>query len=160
MHPWCALRVRVRLQRDVDLQGAALRLFLRVVKQRVRAHDPGAGSTARLGAVGFIHRHRDFGVLALTAAPGKFPWRPRTAGPGRYGKLSITAIHGKMRFMESVSVRANAGTWKAGGRGALEVYIKITASGAARATVPPQAVDENLSMRRKLAGCKPAPGAG
>ena len=33
-----------------------------------------------------------FGVLARTAAHGKFPRRPRTAGVGRYGKLSITAI--------------------------------------------------------------------
>jgi hypothetical protein len=30
-----------------------------------------------------IHRHRYFGVLARTAAYGKFPLRPRTAGGGR-----------------------------------------------------------------------------
>ena len=49
-------RLRYFLQRDADLQGAALRLFLRVVEQCLRAHSPGAGSTARLGAVVFIHR--------------------------------------------------------------------------------------------------------
>jgi hypothetical protein len=49
-------RLRYFLQRDADLQGAALRLFLRVVEQCLRAHSPGAGSTARLGAVAFIHR--------------------------------------------------------------------------------------------------------
>jgi hypothetical protein len=30
-----------------------------------------------------IHRHRYFGVLARTAAPGKFPRQPRMAGVGR-----------------------------------------------------------------------------
>ena len=49
-------RLRYFLQRDADLQGAALRLFLRVAEQCLRAHSPGAGSTARLGAVAFIHR--------------------------------------------------------------------------------------------------------
>jgi hypothetical protein len=49
-------RLRYFLERDADLLGAALRLFLRVVEQRLRAHSPGTGSTARLGAVAFIHR--------------------------------------------------------------------------------------------------------
>ena len=44
------------MQRDVGLQGAALRLFLRVVEECLRARSPGAGSMARLGAVAFIHR--------------------------------------------------------------------------------------------------------
>ena len=45
-----------RQQRDADLQGAALRLFLRTVEHCLRAHSPGAGTAARLGAVAFIHR--------------------------------------------------------------------------------------------------------
>jgi len=49
-------RLRYFLQRDADLQGAALRLLLRVVEQRVRARSPGAGTSARTGAVAFIHR--------------------------------------------------------------------------------------------------------
>ena len=49
-------RLRYFLQRDPDLQGAALRLFLRAVEQTLRAHSAGAGPTARLGAVAFIHR--------------------------------------------------------------------------------------------------------
>jgi len=49
-------RLRYSLQRDADLQGAALRLFLRVVEQCLRAHSPGSGPAARLGAVAFIHR--------------------------------------------------------------------------------------------------------
>ena len=44
------------LHRDADLQGAALRVFLRVVEQCLRAHSSGAGISARLGAVAFIHR--------------------------------------------------------------------------------------------------------
>ena len=49
-------RMRYVLQHDADLQGAALRLFLRVVEQCLRTHSPGAGTSARLGAVAFIHR--------------------------------------------------------------------------------------------------------
>jgi hypothetical protein len=42
--------------RNAGLQGAALRPFLRAVAQCLRAHSPGAGPAARLGAVAFIHR--------------------------------------------------------------------------------------------------------
>jgi hypothetical protein len=49
-------RLRYFLQRDADLQGTALRLFLRLVEQCLRAHSPGSGPAARLGAVAFIHR--------------------------------------------------------------------------------------------------------
>jgi hypothetical protein len=49
-------RLRYFLHRDADLQGAALRLFLRAVEQCLRAHSPGSGPAARLGAVAFIHR--------------------------------------------------------------------------------------------------------
>jgi hypothetical protein len=48
--------LRYFLQRHADLQGAALRLFLRLVEQCLRAHSPGSGSAACLGAVSFIHR--------------------------------------------------------------------------------------------------------
>jgi hypothetical protein len=36
-----------------------------------------------------VHRHRSFGVHARVATHGKFLRRPRTAGGGRYGKLSM-----------------------------------------------------------------------
>jgi len=49
-------RLRYFLQRDPDLQGAALRLFLHAVESCLRARSPGSGPAARLGAVAFIHR--------------------------------------------------------------------------------------------------------
>jgi DNA-directed RNA polymerase subunit RPC12/RpoP len=49
-------RLRYFLERDADLKGTALHLFLRVVEQSLRAHSPGSGPAARLGAVAFIHR--------------------------------------------------------------------------------------------------------
>jgi len=49
-------RLRYFLERDADLQGTALHLFLRAVEQCLRAHSPGSGPVARLGAVAFIHR--------------------------------------------------------------------------------------------------------
>ena len=63
-------RLRYFLQRDANLQGAALRLFLRAVDQCLRAHSPGATPLElhdRLAALLLpprIHRHRYFGVLA------------------------------------------------------------------------------------------------
>jgi hypothetical protein len=49
-------RLRYFLERDAALQGGALRLFLRAVESCLRAHSPGSGPAARLGAVAFIHR--------------------------------------------------------------------------------------------------------
>ncbi len=49
-------RLRYFLHRDPDLQGAALRLFLRAVEQCLRARSADAGPAARIGAVAFIHR--------------------------------------------------------------------------------------------------------
>ena len=43
-------------ERDVDLQGAALRLFPCAVESCLRARSPGSGSAARLGSVAFNHR--------------------------------------------------------------------------------------------------------
>ena len=59
VHQWLLAvpkRLRYFLQRDAGLQGAALRLLLRVVEQCLRAHSPGSGPAARLGAMAFIHR--------------------------------------------------------------------------------------------------------
>jgi hypothetical protein len=46
-------RLRYFLHRDADLQGAALRLFLRAVEQHLREHSPDSGPAARLGTVAF-----------------------------------------------------------------------------------------------------------
>jgi hypothetical protein len=43
-------------ERDVDLQGAALRLFPCAVASCLRARSPGSGSTARFGSAAFDHR--------------------------------------------------------------------------------------------------------
>jgi len=49
-------RLRYFMERDANLQGAALRLFLRAVESCLRARSPCADTAARLGAVAFIHR--------------------------------------------------------------------------------------------------------
>ncbi len=49
-------RLRYYLQRDVALQGAVLRIFLREVERCLREHSPGCNAQARIGAVAFIHR--------------------------------------------------------------------------------------------------------
>ncbi len=48
--------LRYFLQRDTDLQGAVLSIFLRGVERCLREHSPGCDSTARIGAIAFIHR--------------------------------------------------------------------------------------------------------
>jgi hypothetical protein len=49
-------RLRYFLQNDAAVQGAVLRLFLRVVERGLQEHSPGCGASARIGAVAFIHR--------------------------------------------------------------------------------------------------------
>jgi len=49
-------RLRYFLQRDVALQGAVLRIFLREVERCLRERSPGCDTQARIGAVAFIHR--------------------------------------------------------------------------------------------------------
>ena len=49
-------RLRYFLQRDTDLQGAVLRIFLRGVERCLREHSPGCDPTAHIGAIAFIHR--------------------------------------------------------------------------------------------------------
>jgi hypothetical protein len=48
-------RLRYFLQRDVGLQGAVLRIFLKEVERCLREHSPGCDAQARIGAVAF-HR--------------------------------------------------------------------------------------------------------
>jgi hypothetical protein len=49
-------RLRYFLQTNTALQGAVLRIFLRGVERCLREHSPGCGTSARIGAVAFIHR--------------------------------------------------------------------------------------------------------
>ena len=49
-------RLRYFLQRDTALQGAVLRILLRGVERCLRDHSQGCDSTARIGAIAFIHR--------------------------------------------------------------------------------------------------------
>lgn len=49
-------RLRYFLQTDAALQGAVLRIFLRVVERCLRGHSSGCSESARIGAVAFIHR--------------------------------------------------------------------------------------------------------
>ena len=62
-------RLRYFLQRDADLQGAALRLFLRAVEQCLRAHSPGSGSAARIDELADAAIHFGHGGALETPAP-------------------------------------------------------------------------------------------
>ena len=48
-------RLRYFLQRDPALRSAALGIVLRVIEQALRERSPGAGQTAQIGALAFIH---------------------------------------------------------------------------------------------------------
>ena len=98
-------RLRYFLHRDPDLQGAALRLFLRAVEQTLRAHRAGAGPASRLGAVAFIHRfgsalnpHLHFHCCVLDgvfapAATGGIVFHEATGLEGQ----AIAAVQAKVR---------------------------------------------------------------
>jgi hypothetical protein len=49
-------RLRYFLQREPTAVNAVLHILLRSVEAALRAHSPGAGARARLGAVSFVHR--------------------------------------------------------------------------------------------------------
>jgi hypothetical protein len=49
-------RLRYYLQHDREALNSALRIFLDEIERHLRAHSPGAGPKARIGAVAFVHR--------------------------------------------------------------------------------------------------------
>jgi len=49
-------RLRYFLQRNPAVRSAALRVVLRVIEQALKEQSPGAGPTAQIGAVAFIHQ--------------------------------------------------------------------------------------------------------
>jgi Putative transposase len=58
-HQWVLTvpkRLRYFLQRNAELQGDVLRIFLREVENCLRKHSAGCDAKARLGAVAFIQR--------------------------------------------------------------------------------------------------------
>jgi hypothetical protein len=74
-------RLRYFLERDAVLQGAALRLFLAAVEQCLRAHCPGSGRCARIGAIAFIHSRRTAVVSRSTArCASRLPTAPGANG--------------------------------------------------------------------------------
>ena len=49
-------RLRYFLQRDAELVGRVLRIFLRAVEAKLRAANPDAPANARFGGVTFVQR--------------------------------------------------------------------------------------------------------
>jgi len=181
-------RLRYFLQRDAALQGAALRLFLRVVEQCLRAHSPGSGPAARLGAVAFIHRfgsalnpHLHFHCVVIdgvfdSATTGGVIFRAAT-------ELDANAIAdvqaGVRRRLLRVFVRRGLlpsddaramGQWAHGGGFCVDDSVRIEAADrAGRERLlrycprPPFALDRlrQLDPERLLyEGTKPGPGGG
>ena len=139
-------RLRYFLQRDPELQGAALRLFLRAVEQCLRAHSAGAGPATRRGAVAFIHRfgsalnpHRHFhcvvldGVFACAAA-GDVVFHPTTG----IDAPAIAAVQAAVRepllqsFVRRGLLEADAARdmaqWRQGGGFSVHAAVRIEAA--------------------------------
>jgi hypothetical protein len=53
-------RVRWHMREKPEVASGLLRVFLRAVETTLRQHSPGAPSTARFGAVAFVHRFGSF----------------------------------------------------------------------------------------------------
>jgi hypothetical protein len=139
-------RLRYFLERDAELQGAALHLFLREVEQCLRAHSPGAGPAARLGAVAFIHRfgstlnpHLHFHCVVIdgvfdAAAAGGVIFRAATG----VGAPAIAAVQQRVRrqllrlfvrrgLLPADDARAMA-QWQHGGGFSVDVSVRIAAA--------------------------------
>jgi hypothetical protein len=133
-------------QRDAELQGAALHLFLREVEQCLRAHSPGSGPAARLGAVAFIHRfgstlnpHLHFHCVVIdgvfdAAAAGGVIFRAATG----VGAPAIAAVQQCVRrrllrlfvrrgLLPADDARAMA-QWQHGGGFSVDASVRIEAA--------------------------------
>jgi hypothetical protein len=129
-----------------ELQGAALHLFLREVEQCLRAHSPGSGPAARLGAVAFIHRfgstlnpHLHFHCVVIdgvfdAAAAGGVIFRAATG----VGAPAIAAVQQRVRrqllrlfvrrgLLPADDARAMA-QWQHGGGFSVDASVRIEAA--------------------------------
>jgi hypothetical protein len=139
-------RLRYFLHRDTDLQGAALRLFLRAVDQHLRARSPGSGPAARLGAVAFIHRfgstlnaHLHFhcvvvdGVFDATAAGGVVFHAaggldaPAVAAVQACVRRRLLRIFVRRGLLPSDDAQA-MGQWEHGGGFSVDASVRIEAA--------------------------------
>jgi len=179
-------RLRYFLQRDADLQGAALRLFLRVVEQHLRAHSPGSGPAARLGVVAFIHRfgstlnaHLHFHCVVIdgvfdSAATGGVVCHaaagldaPAFAAVQACVRARLLRVFVRRGLLPAADAQAMA-QWEHGGGFSVDGSVRIEAADrAGRERLlryyarPPFALDRlrELNPERLLyAGTKPGPG--
>jgi len=139
-------RLRYFLQRDPDLQGAALRLFLRAVEQCLRARSADAGPAARIGAVAFIHRfgaalnpHLHFHCVVLDGvfapAPAGGVVFHEATGPD---EQAIAAVQAKVRrqllgsFVRRGLLDGDAAhamqAWQHGGGFSVDASVRIEAA--------------------------------
>ena len=51
-------RLRPFLHHNPAIASAVLRIFLRAIRTTLREASPGAGSSAHIGAISFLHRFR------------------------------------------------------------------------------------------------------
>ena len=162
-------RLRYFLHRDADLQGTALRLFLRMVEQCLRAHSPGSGPAARLGAVAFIHRfgsslnaHLHFHCVVIDgvfdAAPANGVVFRAAAGPEANAIADVQA--GVRRRLLRVFVRRGLlpsddaqamGQWAHGGGFSVDASVRIEAAD--------RAGRERLLRNSRPATVRPGPAA-
>ena len=135
-------RLRYFLQNDPALQTLALHLFLRAVEQGLHRCSPGAGPTARIGAVAFIHpfgallnAHVHFhcvvvdGVFEADGAGGVRFHEARGIGPEtiaaiqaqvRHRLLSVLARRGVLEREDAEAM----GTWDHGGGFSLDASVR------------------------------------
>ncbi len=98
-------RLRYFLERNPALQGVALRLFLGAVEQCLRAHCPGCGTHARIGAIAFIHRfgsalnaHLHFHCVVIDGVFAPTPTRAAVFHPANaIDSRALATVQAKVR---------------------------------------------------------------
>lgn len=153
-------RLRYFLHRDADLQGAVLRVFLRVVEQCLRTRSPGSSPAARLGAVAFIHRfgstlnaHLHFHCVVIdgvfeSALAGGVIFRAAT-GLRLFGALAVGPIAATLARIRQAHREAMLSTDRESATGG----CACLSPQRSRCIVPAEQV-VRLALRRHPAACR------
>jgi hypothetical protein len=158
-------RLRYYLQHDREALNSALRIFLDEIERHLRAHSPGAGPKARIGAVAFVHRfgsslnqHTHFHVCVID---GVFEPDPdhgvRFIAVDELDAADAEAVQGRVRrrilhaFVRrgilDKDERKEMQSWNRGGGFSLDATIRISA-------------DDRRGLERLLRYCARPPFAG
>lgn len=139
-------RLRYHLHHDREALNTALRIFLDQIERHLRAHSPGAGPNARIGAVAFIHRfgsalnlHTHFHVCVIDGVfepdpQGGVRFFPVEALDGEDAEAVATQVRRRIlrafvrRALLDKDERREMAQWNHGGGFSVDATVRIAAN--------------------------------